>query len=52
MTSQENNKYNGGNVLTYEPQELTLVNLDPTYMVSFEQARCMRFCEKIQGYNM
>jgi hypothetical protein len=52
MTSRENNKYKGGNVLTYEPQELTLVNSDPAYMVSFEQARCMRFRERIQGYNV
>jgi hypothetical protein len=28
------------------------VNFDPTFRVSFEQAGCMRFCEKIQGYNV
>jgi hypothetical protein len=27
------------------------VNYDPTFRVSFEKAGCMRFCEKIQGYN-
>jgi hypothetical protein len=39
-------------VLRYEPQSLTLVNSDPAFKVSFEQVGCMRFCEKIQGYNM
>jgi hypothetical protein len=39
-------------VLRYEPQNLSLVNSNPAFRVSFEQARCMRFCEKIQGYNM
>jgi hypothetical protein len=52
MTMQEKKKYRGGNVLRYEPQDLTLVNSDPAYRVSFEQARCMRFCERIQGYNV
>jgi hypothetical protein len=52
MTSQEKKKYKGGNVLRYEPQEMTLVNSDPAYRVSFEQAGCMRFCERIQGYNV
>ena len=52
MTSQEKKKYKGGNVLRYEPQDLTLVNSDPAYIIPFEQAGCIRFCEKIQGYNM
>jgi len=45
-------KYRGGNVLRYEPQDLDLVNSDPAYKISFEQARCMRCCERIQGYNV
>jgi hypothetical protein len=28
------------------------VNADPTIRVSFEQVGCIRFCEKLQGYNM
>jgi hypothetical protein len=52
MTTQEKKKYKGGNVLRYEPQDLTLVNSDPAYKMSFEQAGCIRFCEKIQGYNV
>jgi hypothetical protein len=52
MKSQENKKYKGGNVLRYEPQDLTLVNSDLTYTMYFEQVGCIRFCEKIQGYNM
>ena len=52
MTSQEKKKYKGGNVLRYEPQELTLVNSDLAYRVSFEHVGCMRFCERIQGYNV
>jgi hypothetical protein len=53
MTTQKRKKYNrGGNVLRYEPQSLSLVNSDLAFRVSFEQARCMRFCEKIQGYNV
>jgi hypothetical protein len=39
-------------VLRYEPQSLNLVNSDPAFRVSFEKARCIRFCEKIQGYNI
>jgi hypothetical protein len=52
MTTQEKKKYRGGNMLRYEPQSLTLVNSDPAFRVSFEQAGCIRFCEKIQGYNL
>jgi hypothetical protein len=39
-------------VLRCEPQSLELVNSDPAFRVSFEQVGCMRFCEKIQGYNV
>jgi hypothetical protein len=39
-------------VLRYEPQILSLVNSNPAFRVFFEQEGCMRFCEKIQGYNM
>jgi hypothetical protein len=41
MTPQENKKYKGGNSFRYELEGLTLVNSDPSYKVSFEQARCM-----------
>jgi hypothetical protein len=37
--------------MRFEPQNLKLVNADPMIRVSFEQARCIRFCEKVQGYN-
>jgi hypothetical protein len=30
---------------------LDLINEDPTIKASFEQARCMCFCERIKGYN-
>jgi hypothetical protein len=39
-------------MLRYEPQSLNLVNSDPAFKMSFEQAGCISFCEKIQGYNM
>jgi hypothetical protein len=52
MTSKGKKKYKGGKFFRYEPQGMTLVNSDPTYKVSFEQAICMRFCEKVQGYNV
>jgi hypothetical protein len=53
MTTQERKKYKrGGIVLRNEPQSPSLVNLDPAFRFSFEQAGCMRFYEKIQGYNM
>jgi hypothetical protein len=52
MTTQGKNKYNKrGSVLRCEPQSLNLVNSNPPFRVSFEQSSCMRFCEKIQGYN-
>jgi hypothetical protein len=30
---------------------LKLINADLAIKASFEQTRCMRFCERIQGYN-
>jgi hypothetical protein len=52
MTNQERKKYNkGGNVLRCEPQSLELVNSNPSFRVSFEQAVYMRFYENIQIYN-
>jgi hypothetical protein len=42
----------GGDIVRFEPQGLRLVNADPTIRASFEQVGCIRFCEKIQGYNM
>jgi hypothetical protein len=42
----------GGDIVRFEPQDLRLVNANPTIRVSFEQVGCIRFCEKIQGYNM
>jgi hypothetical protein len=52
MATKGTKKYNkGGSVLRCEPHTLELVNSNPTFRVSFEQARCIRFCEKIQGYN-
>ena len=52
MTTQGKKKYRGNNVLRYEPQGLNLVNSDPALRVSFEYIGCIRFCEKIQGYNI
>jgi hypothetical protein len=44
-------KARSGRVMRSEPQDLELINEDPTIRASFEQARCMRFCENIKGYN-
>jgi hypothetical protein len=53
METQGKKKQNkGGSVIRFEPQNLQLVNSDPTFIVSFEQDGCMRFCENIQGYNV
>ena len=41
-----------GRVVRFEPQDLELINEDPTIKASFEKARCMHFCERIQGYNV
>jgi hypothetical protein len=52
MVTHRKKKYNkGGSVLRCEPQNLELVNYDPTFRVSFEQDGCMRFCENIKGYH-
>ena len=52
-TPEQKKKYNkGGNIVRFKPQGLQLINSDPTIMAYFEQARCVRFCEKLQGYNM
>jgi len=37
--------------LRYEPHSLSLVNSNLVFRVYFEHARCIRFYEKIQGYN-
>jgi hypothetical protein len=36
----------------FEPQDLELINEDPAIRVSFEQAGCTCFCERIKGYNV
>jgi hypothetical protein len=41
----------GGDFVRFQPQGLNLVNTDPKIRASFEQVRCIRFCEKFQGYN-
>jgi hypothetical protein len=40
-----------GRVVRFEPQDLKLINADPTIRASFEQVICMHLCERIQGYN-
>jgi hypothetical protein len=44
-------KARSGRAVRFEPHDLELINKDPAIRVSFEQAGCMRFCEKIKGYN-
>jgi hypothetical protein len=51
-TSQSKRKNSRSNkVVRFEPQDLELINANPIIRVSFEQARCIHLCEKIQGYN-
>jgi hypothetical protein len=54
MTTPERRRKNvkGGDIVRFEPQGLNLVNTDPTIRESFEQVGCIRFCVKIQGYNI
>jgi hypothetical protein len=51
-SSTKNKECKKREVVRFEPQNLNLVNTDPTIRVSFEQVGCMRFCEKVQGYNV
>jgi hypothetical protein len=44
-------KAQSGRAVRSEPKELELINEDLNVRVSFEHVRCMRYCEKIQGYN-
>jgi hypothetical protein len=44
-------KARSGRAMRSEPQDLALINEDPEIRASFEQVGCMRFCEKIKGYN-
>ena len=37
--------------MRFEPHGLNLVNTDPTIKASFEQMTCIRFYEKLPGYN-
>jgi hypothetical protein len=46
------NKARSGRAVSFEPQDLELINEDPTIRASFEQVGCMCFCERIQGYNV
>jgi hypothetical protein len=54
MTTPQRKRKNArsGKVVRFEPHNLKLVNTDPMIRVSFEQAGCIRFCEKVQGYNV
>jgi hypothetical protein len=53
MATQEKKKYNKGGILFIcEPQSLKLMNSNLAFRISFEQVGCMRFCEKIQEYNV
>jgi hypothetical protein len=40
-----------GEILRFEPQGLNLVNEEPKIRASFEQVGCIRFFEKLHGYN-
>jgi hypothetical protein len=51
-TPQGRRKKKGGDIVRFEPQDLRLVNADPTIRFYFEQVGCIGFCEKIQGYSM
>jgi hypothetical protein len=44
-------KARSGRVVRSEPQDLALINEDLNIRESFEWVRCMRYCEKIKGYN-
>jgi hypothetical protein len=54
MTTPQRKRKNvrSGEIVRFEPQSLDLVNANRMIRVSFEQAGCMRFCEKVQGYNV
>jgi len=45
-------KVRSGRAVMFEPQNLELINEDSEIRVSFEQARCMHFCESIKVYNV
>jgi len=51
MTTPDKKKKKWGDIVRFEPQGLTLINSNPTIRVAFEHTGCIRFCEKIQGYN-
>jgi hypothetical protein len=54
MTTPKRRRKNvkGGDIMRFEPHGLNLVNADPTIRESFEQVGCIRFCEKLQVYNI
>jgi hypothetical protein len=45
-------KARSGRAVRFEPQDLELINEDPMIRASFKQVGCMRFCERIKGYNV
>ncbi len=52
-TPEMKKKVKGGDIVRYESQDLSLVNVDHVIRVSFEKAGCISFCEKIhsQGHH-
>lgn len=51
MIALDRKKHIGGDIVRFEPRDLALINSDPTIRVAFDQMDCIKFCEKIQGYN-
>jgi hypothetical protein len=45
-------KVRSGRVMKSEPQDLELINEDLIIRASFEKFGCMRFYERIKGYNV
>jgi hypothetical protein len=43
--------YKGGVVVRYEPTYMKLLEEDPTFVQSFANMGCLRFCQKLQGFH-
>lgn len=45
-------KTKGGEIVRFEPQDPSLINSDLATRETFEEVGCVRFFEKMQGYNV
>jgi len=44
--------HKGGEIIRFEPSDMALLKSKPGYEEIFRLARCLRFCQKLDGHHM